>query len=315
MAEQGRELLQVGGRHRRRLSRCARRQAAEVGELPGRDEPHRPRRRRVVHLDLVVHAGVGDMDALRVALVEHRQAAVRELRCLRPLARRLELDGRKRARERVGRDRQVRLVAPSCSRPPVGSGRRSPHSTSVSARTCYPTSARARRRGARPTPRGSRARPGRLRPPRPGPGWKAGSSSRTSNQTTNPAARASATIAPSRRRGERSEREEKRARLEERAAAASSAGADRLTGGSAGWVLAASPMSRPDITSPPGWRDGTAASTAGPRTSHKGWRPSRPTSPSCTPRVGPATASRGSGSTSRHGRVRRRSRLHEPLSG
>ena len=79
-------------------------------EPAGRDELHRPCRRGVVDLDLVVHARVGDVDALGIAVVEDGETAAREPGGHGALGRSLLLDRGVRTWERVGNDREVRLV-------------------------------------------------------------------------------------------------------------------------------------------------------------------------------------------------------------
>ena len=114
LAGEGLQLVD-GGRGRLRAARSrgrrgARLQAAEVPEPAGRDELHRPCRRRVVDLDLVVHARVGDVDALGIAVVEDGETAAREPGGHGALGRSLLLDRGVRTWERVGSDREVRLV-------------------------------------------------------------------------------------------------------------------------------------------------------------------------------------------------------------
>ena len=79
-------------------------------EPAGRDELHRPCRRGVVDLDLVVHARVGDVGALGITVVEDGETVAREPGGHGALGRSLLLDRGVRTWERVGNDREVRLV-------------------------------------------------------------------------------------------------------------------------------------------------------------------------------------------------------------
>ena len=116
LAGEGLELVDGSfGRHRAARARSrgrrgARLQAADVPEPAGRDELHRPCLRRVVDLDLVVHARVGDVDALGISLVEDGETAAREPGGHGAVGGSLFLDRGVRTWERVGNDGEVRLV-------------------------------------------------------------------------------------------------------------------------------------------------------------------------------------------------------------
>ena len=113
VADPLRERPEVRGRRGRGLradpAGGRRRAAADARELPRRHELHRARRRRVIDLDLVVHLRVADVDALRVAGVQHGDASAREPRGDRALGARLLPDDRVGAGEGIRGHSEVRL--------------------------------------------------------------------------------------------------------------------------------------------------------------------------------------------------------------